>query len=79
MALGRRQVQRDRHTTESLGPRGAKKVDQSSPGLFEALGVGRYHLIETLRKLGEAFDSIYHKEESMVVLRRRDLSVLPDM
>lgn len=34
---------------------------------------------EELQKLGEAFDSTYHKEESFVVLRRRDLSVLPAM
>ena len=34
---------------------------------------------EELQKLGEAFDSTYHKEESMVVLLRRDLSVLPAM
>ena len=34
---------------------------------------------EELQKLGEEFDSTYHKEESFVVLLRRDLSGLPDM
>ncbi len=34
---------------------------------------------EEVQKLGEEIDSTYHKEESFVVLLRRDLSVLPDM